>query len=115
MVLLRSPEVEQLHPDASPELHKIQQAWDKIDELKPIRDVVAGKMSWAEYSKTPNHDAGIAGLMTSVRDAADFLCTTPANSARKPLKFWKAKRAKGLAVDEAGNMVCVYLPVALIE
>ncbi|KAG5793069.1 hypothetical protein H9Q69_007878 [Fusarium xylarioides] len=104
LVLLRSPAVEQLHPDASPELHKIQQAWDKREELMGLRDVVAGKMSWAEYSKTPNHEASVTGMMSTVRDVADFLCTTPANTARKPVKFWKAKLAKGLAVDEAGNM-----------
>ncbi|EXM17002.1 P-loop containing nucleoside triphosphate hydrolase [Fusarium oxysporum f. sp. vasinfectum] len=104
LVLLRSPAVDQLHPDASPELHKIQQAWDNRAELKGLRDLVMGKMSWAEYSKTPNHDGAISGMMKSVRDVADFLCSTPANAARKPLKFWKAEFAKGLAVDEAGNM-----------
>ncbi|KAF5670263.1 DNA helicase [Fusarium circinatum] len=104
LVLLRSPTVDQLDPDASPELHKIQQAWDQRDELRNLRDLVTGKMSWAEYSKTPNPEGTIDGMMKTVRDKADFLCSTPANAARGLLVFWKADIAKGLAVDEAGNM-----------
>ncbi|CVL08874.1 uncharacterized protein FPRN_14657 [Fusarium proliferatum] len=104
LVLLRSPAVDQLHPDASPELHRIQQAWDNRLELQGLRDVVTGKTSWAEYSKTPNHDASFTGMMKTLREQADFLCSTPANAARSPVKFWKADLAKGLAVDEAGNM-----------
>lgn len=45
----------------------------------------------------------ILDMMVTIMDEADFLCTTPANADQKPLCFWKTKRARGLAVDEAGN------------
>lgn len=35
---------------------------------------------------------------------ADILCTTPAMSMQEPYSIWKMTRARGIAVDEAGNI-----------
>jgi hypothetical protein len=70
-------------------------ACDWKDYLGPVQD-------WSAY-----RGRKIKNMMTTIMSTADFLCTTPANTERKPVFFWKTKRARGLAVDEAGNSMSI--------
>ncbi|KAF4991590.1 hypothetical protein FGRMN_7709 [Fusarium graminum] len=105
LVLLRSPVVPPLASDDSKALHGLQQVYDNQADLSGLREVATGKKGWKEFSDaTADVDKMIKGLMTKILEEADFLCTTPANVDNKPLCDWRATRARGLAVDEAGNM-----------
>ncbi|VTO83640.1 unnamed protein product [Fusarium graminearum] len=67
--------------------------------------LATGNISYAEYSKLlADGDAIYKGFMTDMINKADLLCTTPANTTRKPIPTWKQRFASGVAIDEAGNM-----------
>ncbi|KAM0186963.1 hypothetical protein ACHAPI_011470 [Fusarium lateritium] len=105
LVLLRSPIVPALGPDDSTALQELQRVYDRQDDLSGLREVATGKRGWKEFCEgTPDVDASIKGMMSKILEKADFLCSTPANIDKKPLCNWRATRAHGLAVDEAGNM-----------
>ncbi|KAM0279118.1 hypothetical protein ACHAO9_011841 [Fusarium lateritium] len=104
LILLRSPAVPAMDIDDSKALHDLQQAVDKETDLSQLQQVASGEISWEEYSKTQDPNGTIQNLMSRVLNIADFLCTTPANAQREPFSIWANERAKGLGVNEAGNM-----------
>lgn len=70
-----------------------------------LRDVARGIIPWAVYEKEQTLAAGvIGGGLTTMLFAADILCTAPALSEQKKFREWKNEKAKGVAVDEAGNI-----------
>ncbi|KAF4996451.1 hypothetical protein FGRMN_4508 [Fusarium graminum] len=106
LFLLRSPAVQPLHPDASPALYKLQGLYDNTESLSALRDLVTRKISWDYYriSGVPIDNDAVKSMMTTIMKEADFFCTTLANAERSGVRFWKVTRARGLAIDEAGNM-----------
>lgn len=105
LALLRSPAVKELHRDASPALHDMQSALDNKEDLERLRDVATGAMDWTQYEEGTmvEHDT-IKALLEMILSEADALCTTPSMSCKKPCEDWKNEIAKGIAVDEAGNI-----------
>ncbi|KAM0447811.1 hypothetical protein ACHAO4_008555 [Trichoderma viride] len=66
--------------------------------------VARGHMSWEEYESGPVvHRDMINGMFYTLLQSVDILCTTPSLSCQDDFKTWKDK-AKGIAVDEAGNI-----------
>ncbi|KAF7558241.1 hypothetical protein G7Z17_g158 [Cylindrodendrum hubeiense] len=112
LACLRSPAVrdfrpQELHLDDSIALHALQETIDQRGELSRLREVASGKITWEEYTdgKTVTNDQ-ITSLLHAVIAAADILCSPPALAhTHRVASVWKNRKAKGIAVDEAANMV----------
>jgi hypothetical protein len=105
LMALRSPAVRELHEDDHPGILAIQKRLDNAPKCKRLRDVATGAISWQEYESGEMVQASIVHDMFRVLFASvDILCTTPALSCQKPFREWKENSAKGIAVDEAGNI-----------
>ena len=98
--------VRPLHEGDSASMHRLRNRIDGDLELKSLRQVAAGTISWEEYEKGTVVSADkINALFADIVAAADFLCTTPAATAIVH-QFWNWKEhvARCVVVDEAGNM-----------
>lgn len=105
LMILRSPAVRELHEDDSPALHQIQAEIDRSPLSERLRAVATGAISWQEYQSGSMVSRKVLnGTMGKIFWAADILCTTPAMSCEQPFRTWKETAAKGIAVDEAGNI-----------
>lgn len=107
LMLIRSPGVRELSPDDSPALHEIQTRIDGIQGFEKLRAVATGSIPWEEYdsgTESKSAEDPIWAMMSSILEAADILCTTPALSNRVPYVHWKNRKAQGIAVDEAANI-----------
>lgn len=122
LMALRSKAVCELHEDDHSDIHAVQRRLDMSAVCLRLRAVATGAMSWQEYeSGSMVHRDAINNMFCTLLQSADILCTTPALSCQDDFKIWKEK-AKGIAVDEAGNisrpdLYCVWgntlLPCAL--
>ncbi|KAH8122378.1 P-loop containing nucleoside triphosphate hydrolase protein [Trichoderma asperelloides] len=111
LMALRSKAVRDLHEDDHPDIHAVQYRLDQSEVCV-----------WQEYENGPMvHKDAIKNMFHTLLQSVDILCTTPALSCQGDFKIWKEK-AKGIAVDEAGNvsrpdLYCVWgntlLPCAL--
>ncbi|KPM45180.1 hypothetical protein AK830_g1349 [Neonectria ditissima] len=106
LMVLRSPVVRELGEDDCPALHEIQAKVDRQSDLKQLRALAVGTISWEQYQAGSSKPIGdpLRALMASILDAVDILGTTPALSCQVPFVNWKNRRALGIAIDEAGNI-----------
>lgn len=90
----------------STSLHRLRDKINDDHELKSLRQVAAGTISWGEYEKGTVVSADkINALYEDIVSAADFLCTTPAATTNVHQFYeWKEHVARGVVVDEAVNM-----------
>ncbi|TPX18980.1 uncharacterized protein E0L32_011373 [Thyridium curvatum] len=104
--LLRCPFVDQLDPDDSQVLHEMRQGWDGHAQLDPLRQVLAGTITWEQFqAKAPKKEI-LVPLFKELFRNADILCVTPSGSHNHtPFRRWKNEVARGVAVDEAANML----------
>lgn len=122
LMALRSKAVRKLHEDDHEGIHAVQRRLDMSAVCVRLRAVATGAMSWQEYQSGPMvHRDAIKNMFDTLLQSVNILCTTPALSCKDDFKVWKEK-AKGIAVDEAGNisrpdLYCVWgntlLPCAL--
>ncbi|KAL7931497.1 P-loop containing nucleoside triphosphate hydrolase protein [Trichoderma chlorosporum] len=84
---------------------QMQRDMDARSEFGGLRDVASGRISWEEYVRGKTIPQGfITGMFLHIVKQADILCTTPALSCTQPYSAWKEESARGIAVDEAGNI-----------
>ncbi|TFB02785.1 Regulator of nonsense transcripts 1 [Trichoderma ghanense] len=96
--------VSPLHEDDPVAIFGLQAYVDKTPRYQGLRDVATGAISWAEYEKEKLEPQFVETLMAGVYRNAHILCTTPSQSCKMLFKEWKEEKAKGIAVDEAGNI-----------
>lgn len=78
---------------------------DSQPKFGRLCDVATGKITWEEYQRGETVPQGfITGMFLHLVKQADILCTTPALSCTLPYRTWKEESARGIAVDEAGNI-----------
>ncbi|KAL6794263.1 P-loop containing nucleoside triphosphate hydrolase protein [Trichoderma sp. SZMC 28012] len=105
LMVLRSPAVRKIHEDDPKVIHEMQQQMDIRRDCERLRAVATGKISWQEYeSGQMVPQRAIEEMFGHLLFSADILCTTPAMSMQEPYCNWKRMRARGIAVDEAGNI-----------
>ncbi|RSM18554.1 hypothetical protein CDV31_002690 [Fusarium ambrosium] len=105
LMCLRSRAVPSMHPCDSIAIHRLQRQVDKDSKLVRLRRVASGTISWEEYANGKMVDKNvIEALFRRILEAADIVCTTPAQSCGKFYRNWKKTKARGFAVDEAANM-----------
>lgn len=93
-----------LHEDDPKALFEIQARIDRDHRYKPLRDVATGAITWEEYKAANIPKKAIISYVESILSKADILCSTPSLSCKVAFQDWKTQFAKGIAVDEAGNM-----------
>ncbi|UKZ57243.1 hypothetical protein TrVGV298_011096 [Trichoderma virens] len=96
--------VSPMHEDDPAVIFGLQAYLDKADEYKGLRDVATGAISWQEYERNILEADKIKVLLAGLVNKAEILCTTPSQSCKPVFSEWKQERAKGIAVDEAGNI-----------
>lgn len=108
LVILCFPGVRNLRADDNSGLHQMRDDIDKREELRRLRAVVKGDISWSEYERGGGQVpvSTIGALLIGILRHADIVCTTPALSCSKkdPYRNWKNELAKGIAVDDAGSI-----------
>lgn len=105
LMCLRSPTTPGLHHSDSAAVHRLQRRLDKDHRLARLRGVISGLISWEVYISGKMVDKNIIeGLFSQILEAADIVCTTPAQSCGRFYRDWKNTKAKGFAIDEAANM-----------
>lgn len=86
-------------------LHDMQQDIFERRGLEPIRDRIMENTTWEQYLATGNHKPQILSLLDELIQVAEFVCATPACSENDAnVQEWKATKAMGVLIDEAGNM-----------
>lgn len=103
--ILRSPGVPALHRDDASVLYEIQAKLDVNLGFTRLRDAATGKDGWpgTELDKIVSMTE-LRKVFTRIIYASTVLCVTPGLSEAKPFVYVKNNAAKGIAVDEAGNM-----------
>ncbi|KAK4065102.1 uncharacterized protein Triagg1_8738 [Trichoderma aggressivum f. europaeum] len=81
----------------------MQRDMDARPEFGRLCDLATGRISWQEYQGEAVSKGFITGMLLHIIERADILCTTPSLSCGRPYRPWK-ERARGIAVDEAGNI-----------
>ncbi|OPB40625.1 hypothetical protein A0O28_0007050 [Trichoderma guizhouense] len=81
----------------------MQRDMNSRPEFDRLCDFATGRISWQEYQGEAVPKGFITGMLLHIIDQADILCTTPSLSCGLPYRPWK-ERARGIAVDEAGNI-----------
>ncbi|KAH7312285.1 P-loop containing nucleoside triphosphate hydrolase protein [Stachybotrys elegans] len=104
LICLRSSAVRPLSDDDSVKLHVLQAEIDADDGLKPLRDVATGDMDWAQFEEQMTPKNVIQHWIRKLVMSADAVCTTPAMSCKRLWNSWKTERARGVLIDEAGNI-----------
>ncbi|KAL7759722.1 hypothetical protein ACKLNR_009812 [Fusarium oxysporum f. sp. zingiberi] len=95
-----------LHEDDSIKLHELHKSLAESSGLARLRDRVSGKITWEEYANNGETvgKAELEDLVQRIVEAADILCTLPALAHTEDiLHRWKLQ-ARGIAIDEAGNI-----------
>ncbi|SCV38782.1 uncharacterized protein FFFS_05971 [Fusarium fujikuroi] len=95
-----------LHEDDSTKLHELHKSLAESSGLARLRDRVSGKITWEEYANNGDTvgKAELENLVQRIVEAADILCTLPALAHTEDiLHRWKLQ-ARGIAIDEAGNI-----------
>jgi hypothetical protein len=104
LAVFRSPLVPDLHEDDAKALHEIRAKIDKHTGLRPLRELVAGHITWNEFeSVKSSQQALFKAIQKDLIAAADFVCLTPALSQADEWKGWK-DACRGLIVDDAAAM-----------
>ncbi|KAF4969787.1 hypothetical protein FSARC_3064 [Fusarium sarcochroum] len=106
LMCLGSSAVRPLHDDDSKALHSLRKSLTERKDVARLLDRVAQKISWEEYvnGKTLGK-AELEKLMERIISDADIICTLPSLAhTEKALWNWKLKSARGIVIDEAGNM-----------
>ncbi|EHK51133.1 hypothetical protein TRIATDRAFT_772, partial [Trichoderma atroviride IMI 206040] len=104
LMALESNAVRRLHHDDPSSIHTMKHILGSTPAYNRLCRVARGAMTWEEYESGPAvHRDVISGLFYTLLQSADILCTTPSLSCQDDFKAWKEK-AKGIAVDEAGNI-----------
>ncbi|KAI1457787.1 P-loop containing nucleoside triphosphate hydrolase protein [Annulohypoxylon moriforme] len=106
LAVLRARGAIQLHPDDCRGLHDLRQKIDQSRGMQNIRAVATGQISWQEYVNSGDDtEAKVQAIISEMLKFVDILCTTPTMTEEcKPYSIWKANKAQGIAVDEAGAM-----------
>lgn len=105
LMVLRSPIVRLLGPSDPLSIHKMQVKMDSKPEYARFRAVATRAIDWQEYEKGLMVEAHVVTAMfNTILESADIVCTTPAISCKQPFRAWKEEKARGIAVDEAGNI-----------
>ncbi|KAM0268096.1 hypothetical protein ACHAQH_010038, partial [Verticillium albo-atrum] len=74
LVLLRSPSVDQLHPDDSKTLHALQKDFDGRAKIADLRAVVTGSMTWEDFcTASAGKKSPLPLLLDAVLASADLL------------------------------------------
>ncbi|KAF3070224.1 hypothetical protein CFAM422_006692 [Trichoderma lentiforme] len=81
----------------------MQRDMDARPEFGRLCDAATGRISWQEYQRETVQRGFITGMLLHIVEQADILCTTPSLSCDLPYRTWK-RHARGIAVDEAGNI-----------
>ncbi|KAF5530991.1 DNA helicase [Fusarium mexicanum] len=95
-----------LHEDDSIKLHQLHKSLAESSDLARLRDRVSGKITWEEYANNGDivGKAELEDLVQRIVEAADILCTLPALAHTEVILYkWKLQ-ARGIAIDEAGNI-----------
>ncbi|RSL42821.1 hypothetical protein CEP53_011993 [Fusarium sp. AF-6] len=78
---------------------------NRYNKDKKEKDHVRRKLVVRGYDEEEMVDKNvIEGLFRRILEAADIVCTTPAQSCSKFYRDWKNTKARGFAIDEAANM-----------
>lgn len=105
LMALESKAVRELHDDDPQSIHTMRCILRTTAEYGRLYRVARGAMSWEDYENGPIvHRDMINGLFYTLLQSVDILCTTPSLSCQGDFKTRKEEKAKGIAVDEAGNM-----------
>ncbi|KAM0249672.1 hypothetical protein ACHAQJ_008969 [Trichoderma viride] len=104
LMVLRSPAVRELSEDDPLAVYEMQAKMDIRGNCASLRAVATGVITWQEYESQKVEDGEIFAMFDHLLSNADIVCTTPAVSYQRPFKGWKEESAKGIAVDEAGNI-----------
>ncbi|KAL6699417.1 P-loop containing nucleoside triphosphate hydrolase protein [Trichoderma pleuroticola] len=84
---------------------QMQRDMDTRPEFGRLCDMATGRITWEEYQHGERISQGfVTGMFLHLVKQADILCTTPALSCTLPYRTWKEESARGIAVDEAGNI-----------
>ncbi|KAL6798046.1 P-loop containing nucleoside triphosphate hydrolase protein [Trichoderma sp. SZMC 28012] len=84
---------------------QMQRDMDSRSEFGRFCAVATGSITWEEYQRGETVPQGfVTGMFLHLVKQADILCTTPALSCTLPYRTWKEESARGIAVDEAGNI-----------
>ncbi|KAM0255907.1 hypothetical protein ACHAQJ_005308 [Trichoderma viride] len=105
LMVLRSPAVRYLSANDPLAIHEMQAKMDSKPIYARFRDVATGAITWQDYESGDKIDARVVTEMfKTILQNADVVCTTPAISCQKPFRWWKEYKARGIAVDKAGNI-----------
>ncbi|RSM00399.1 hypothetical protein CEP52_009151 [Fusarium oligoseptatum] len=90
LICTRSRAVPSLDPCDSIAIHRLQRQIDQDPKLVRLRRVASGTISWEEYANGKMVDKNvIEALFRRILEAADIVCTTPAQSCGKFYRDWK--------------------------
>ncbi|KAK4064528.1 hypothetical protein Trihar35433_8045 [Trichoderma harzianum] len=105
LMVLHSPAVREIHEDDPKAIHEMQQQMDIRRDCERLRAAATGKISWQEYeSGQMVQEKAIEGMFGHLIWSADILCAALSMSMQEPYSIWKMARARGVVVDEAGNI-----------
>ena len=95
--------VTELDLDDSASMHELQADVDQSPDWARARELVSGKISWAEYNKGQVLDGDkIGSRLIAIINSADIVLTTPATSESDNVYAAAKNKAKGIVIDEAG-------------
>ncbi len=103
LLAIASPAVGTPQGSEHKKLWKIRHSKDP--KLCWLRQIASGQISWAEYMNRSSREEDILHCFGIVLDDVDILCLTPAATEKHSYyREWKTERARGVLVDEAGNI-----------
>ncbi|KAM0282168.1 hypothetical protein ACHAO9_010313 [Fusarium lateritium] len=105
LLLCLGSDIRQLHDDDSKKLQVLHKSWTARSDLARLRDRVSGKITWEQYANGETiGKAVLEKLLQQIVESADILCTLPSLAHTESILYaWKL-HARGVAIDEAGNM-----------
>ena len=113
LVLFGATDIGRLDDEDSLALHDVKKTLEH-PVFEPVRERLSSKISWDEYldredKKSTSAEGtcrdNVENAIKYLVGIADIICTTPACSENDlDVRNWRTDTAKGLVVDEAGNM-----------
>lgn len=105
LMIMGSQAVRGLHDDDHPAIHRRRSVLKGSPIWGRLYSRTEGKMSWQEYESGPMVEkSAILSEFHILLNHANILCTTPALGCQRDFKDWREQKARGIIVDEAGNM-----------
>jgi hypothetical protein len=112
LVLLdsQSSRIPALGCDDSEALHGLYAEIHQREDMRSVCAVASGQLPWEEFAASERTSALVEkefpSMMSRIVDAADFLCTTPAQAVSADCDYvdWVERTARGVLIDEAANM-----------